>query len=128
MNYRNGLVMNFPVKELVERLTINRDEHLKIITEAKKNYLIALQTELASKLDKLLTGNKINPNSNLPVPGDNLDEYDTAINMLEFTTNTEIELTQHQYHCYVEDKWDWQENFLTTISSYSETAVNKLKG
>ena len=127
MNYRNGLKMNFPVKELIAKLKTNREEHAEIVTEAKKFYLTALAEELKEKLARLESGEKIKPNSKLPVPGDNLEEYDTAISMLEFTTDKQIELTQDQYHCYVEDEWEWQKNFLETAANYSQAAREKAR-
>lgn len=122
MNYRNGLVMNFRVSELISKLTENRERHLQIITEAKKNYLVALKKELEGKIQSLDEGKQINPNSRLPVPGDNLDEYDTAISMLKMTADETVELEQSQYHCYVLDKWEWQRNFLEVAATYSSTA------
>lgn len=126
MNYMSGLKMSFPVDKLKVKLRENREEHSSIITEAKKNYLVALKKELEKKLDLMEEGKKINPNSKLPVPGDNLEEYDTAISMLEFTNDSDVILTQDQYHCYVEDKWHWQRDFLNTASNYSELANTKL--
>src|SRR5688572_30412107 len=124
MSYINGLTMKFPVKGLLEKLVVNRARHETIAKEAQDNYLIALKGELETKLENLIAGRKINPNSKLPVPGDNLDEYDTAISMLSFTSDIEIELTQDQYHSYVEDKWVWQRDFLTTSGMYSNSASN----
>ena len=119
MNYRDGLTMKFPVPDLRVKLETNRGNHANIVKESKEGYLVALRKELAQKLKKLRKGETINPNSKLPVPGDNLDEYDTAIEMLKFTSDDHVVLTQSQFHAYVLDKWDWQKNFLDTASAYS---------
>ncbi len=124
----NGLTMKFPVTELLGALKANRATHETMATEAKRNYLVALQKELASKLKDLEQGKKVNPNSKLPIPGDNLEEYDTAISMLNFTCDKEVTLTQDQYHSYVLDKWRWKKEFLTTASNYSKLAEDELVG
>jgi len=126
MNRYNGLTMSFPVDELKQRLKTNMKEHSNIIAEANKNYLTALGNELRKKLELLEAGKEISPHSKLPIPGDNLDEYSTAISMLGFTSDTTVVLTQDQYHCYVEDKWSWQEDFLNTAANYSVLANTKL--
>ena len=119
MNYQNGLTMNFPVSELLEKLKVNRINHDAIVKESQEGYLKALEFELGKKLARLKEGKKINPTSRLSVPGDNLDEYDTAIEMLTFTSDNETSLSQAQFHSYVMDKWSWQKNFLDTASEYS---------
>ncbi len=121
-HYGNGLVMNFPVKELLTKLRENRETHVNMVKEAKKNYLVALKQELEQKLADLNAGKKISTSSNLSVPGDNSAEYDTAISMLAMTTDTTIQLTQAQYNSYAMDQWNWKRNFLATASAYSKLA------
>ncbi len=126
--YGNGLVMNFPVKDLLAKLTENREKHVKMVAEAKVNYIEALKKELEAKLVQLKAGKRISTSSQLDVPGDNTAEYDTAISMLAMTTDTTIKLQQDQYHSYVMDKWSWKSRFLASASNYSKLANDELVG
>lgn len=127
MNYDStGLTMTFPVAKLIEALKTNREKHKQMVTEAKKNFIAAQRTELLDKLKRLDEGKKIDTYSNLRAPGDNTSQYDTAISMLEMTTDTNIKLGQAQYNCYVLDNWSWKRDFLMSASSYSDTAKKTL--
>lgn len=115
----NGLEMDFSVQELKEVLLKNRENHLKIYNEAREGYNKALVKELSSKLKKARKNEKVEANSNLQVPRNNLKEYDTVLEMLSRTSSSGVRLNQQQFNNYVLDKWSWQDSFLATSSLYS---------
>jgi len=122
MNYNNsGLEMTFPVNKLLKKLKKNRKNHKDIVKEAKQGYAEALIKEFEGKLARLKKGKNINVNTSLQTPGDNVAEYDTAIEMLKLTTDKTIVLAQAQFHSYVMDKWAWQASFLSNASNYSSS-------
>ena len=53
-----------------------------------------------------------------PVPKNYSAEYDAIINIIEWDTRSEIELTQPEFVCYIEDKWSWSSHFETIKMSY----------
>ena len=113
--------MEFPVDVLLVTLKENRENHKHIVKEAQEGYLGALQRELKAKLSALKKGKTISPHSSLCAPGDNTNEYDTVIEMLEMTTDEALVLNKNDFRCYVMDKWQWQRSFLDNASNFSTT-------
>lgn len=54
----------------------------------------------------------------LPVPQNYSDAYEAAIAMAEWDTRETLELTFAEFNCFVRDKWDWKEDFVTVNSMY----------
>jgi hypothetical protein len=55
----------------------------------------------------------------LDIPVSYKTEYDTAIQMLEWDTSDEVELTRQEFTQYVMDSWIWKSSFLNTTSNYT---------
>lgn len=45
-------------------------------------------------------------------------EYETAIQMAEWDVRESIELTHAEFVCFVQDEWDWQEDFREVTAFY----------
>jgi len=116
------LSLNFRVKDLLEKIKENRELHIKIVQESQVGYRRELEKELKAKLMRLEEGYPVEPRIELKVPTNHVDDYDRAIEMLSLCTDTEIELSEDMFQCYVRDKWRWQKDFLWSNSRYSETA------
>jgi hypothetical protein len=107
--------------ELLAKLYENRDIHNKEFAELWEEYL----NEVAAGLKKLLT--KARKREGDPETGLNLikprsyaKEYDEIIGMLEFSTDTEFDITQDEYKRYVLNEWDWSRNFAMMKTAYSK--------
>jgi len=121
---RFGMAMTTKVKkaDLLETLKKNRDQHHKIFEEALEGYRKEMEATLETALELVKKGKRIVHRISLPVPTNETSSYDTAIKMLEMGTEDVIELSAQDFACLVEDKWEWRDAFLTSNSSYSETA------
>jgi hypothetical protein len=115
------------VETLKKALIKNKEEHLKIVKEARVGYIKTAKATLATKLDELSKG-KITALyfSALKLPLDHTPDYDTVIGMLQMTEEKEIELTGDEYRMFVEDKWEWSQTFFINNSLYSSTALSKV--
>lgn len=122
----NTLVMKFEVKALIEALKKNRKGHDALFQKALAGWKKAVAKASQAVLDAKDSPDEIlkrlrDLNSHGRCPMDQTKEYDTAISMLDMTTDEQIELTQHQYQCYVEDDWDWKDEWMGSNSAYTET-------
>ncbi len=123
MMARGGLTMNFKVAEVLNTLRKNRAEHAKIVEEAVRGYREKFRAELVGKLHDLDSDRLPDTHSKLSKPQSYLTEYDSAIQMLEMTTDETLELDQSAFQCYVQNKWSWMSGFLSTNSLYSGSAA-----
>ncbi len=117
--------LKYKTAELIEILKKNRDEHkglfdkailgwLKSVGEAAQSVVAAGTNEI--KVRKELQGLY----SHLQCPADETAAYDHAIRKLELTTQDEIELDDREFKSFVEDDWDWKNNWMTSNSAYAE--------
>lgn len=113
--------VNVNKARLVDTLRINRSEHRDIFERAQIAYREAMIAELDRALDDAKNGRQIKRAFTLPVPEDHTDEFDTALQMLEWSTDEEIELAQHEFMQYVENNWGWARSFAANTASYLAT-------
>jgi hypothetical protein len=119
--------MTFKVEDLKAKLTENRNGHKALFDKALAGWKAAIQKGAQEVLDTKDDAEQIQERlqalyRHLRAPEDQTATYDTAIEMLEMTTDEKIELTQHQFQCYVKDDWDWKEEWLGSNVAYTEGA------
>lgn len=51
-------------------------------------------------------------------PECHLDDYSTAIGMLEMSVDDTVVLGHGQFRCYVQDEWDWKRDWMFSNSKY----------
>ena len=105
-------------KDLLVKLEENREKHRKDLIEAKKNYLIAAKELLTKKLEKLNNGLVEDLKFNVSPPDDHTEEYDLIISMLKMSTEETMYVTYQQFEAFVNDRWQWKQEFLVKNSTY----------
>lgn len=123
MHELSGMNVTVKVETLLETLKANREKHKAIVVEARAGYMKKAKVALKAKLDLLESGKLKALAFALLVPVDMTKVYDTAIQMLEINTQTEMELTPGQVRNLVMDEWDWSDHFMGTNARYSDTAA-----
>ncbi len=109
------------VAELLTTLKQNREQHARLVKEAREGYVTKAQEELTKKLALLKEGKIVALSFSLKVPKDFTTVYNTTIGMLESHTEHEIELSADEYRHLVEDNWDWTRDFIGSNSAYSKS-------
>lgn len=105
--------------KLLARVKENYKSHRDLFLEAQKGYRKAVIQELDKMLKSAKDGSPIITNVSLVEPQDHTDDYLMIIDMLEMTTESEIELTSREFENYVRDNWDWTAFAAMTNSSYT---------
>lgn len=112
-------------EDLLSKVRENKEAHAAIVAEAKLGFAEKARSVLESHLEKLKEGKLKELHLHLTSPRDHSREYETIIKMLEMHRNSHIELSADEVRMFVEDKWDWTEEFLQTNSAYSGLALSK---
>lgn len=112
--------------DVLTRLKSNREEHKKIVVEARDGYLKKARAALEERMKDLSSGKLVSLFFALAPPQDHTRVYDVTIEMLSLHTGAEIELDAEQVRNLMMDEWDWSQQFLTSNSAYSGTAAAKL--
>jgi len=108
---------------LQETLRENREAHREKYLTAVERYRDLAIEEFEKNIEEVKRGGPVRRALTLPVPEDHTNDYDTAIQMLEWTIEDEIELTMHEFEQYVEDNWGWRQSFTSNTTAYTEGAL-----
>jgi hypothetical protein len=111
--------LTYQVSDLQECIEANRVAHQKAYREAMSGFREQAVSELYRRVTDIQHEKTTSLEFNLPAPQSHEGDYDTVLTMLEMTTETEIELTEHDFRRYVMDQWDWSANFLRVCSGYA---------
>lgn len=125
------LTFKYAVATLLEKIKENRKAHVELYEKAMQGY----REQLAERLIEIaeyaqtrataiqttdtlqVSGNKLSIHD-LDEPKEYTKYYDEAIEMLEMTTEEEIELPQTHFRQLIRDQWDWKERFYAGSMKY----------
>lgn len=111
--------VNVDREKLLEILIKNRVAHKATVTEAFTKYRELVIVELDKMIAEAKSGKEIRRSVDLIEPMDMTVSYDTAIKMLEMSVDDNIELTTMEFQQYVEDRWQWSQQFSCSNSLYT---------
>ena len=107
------------------RLTLikNRDEHKAIYDKAviayKEKFVRAAKRFAEDAVERAATGNFVFAQFGwLPVPEEHTEDFDRAIQMLEWEIGDTVELEETDFRQYVQNNWRWAASFASNSTSY----------
>ncbi len=103
---------------LLNKLHENRKAHREKFLKAQDGFRQEVVEQLDVALRDARNGKKYTTVFALPAPVDQTPEYDTAIEMLDWLVDDEIELTQQAFRQYIFDDWSWSQNWLHSNACY----------
>ena|SRR5215469_4211940 len=104
---------------LLATLKENRSKHKDLYLKAEEGYRRSVVEQLNNQLDLVKSGKPIRNYISFDPPEDHTSDYDTAIEMLEWSVSQEVQIDMTEFQCYVLDKWPWFEVTLTKNTRYS---------
>ena len=116
--------VNVSKDELLAVLRENRTKHVNEYLSAVNVY----RADVVDRLKKMLADAKVEAQKTEPkfdlridldAPTSYVESYDTAIKMLEMSTDGIIELSLQEFSQYVEDKWSWAHAFKSVTGAYN---------
>jgi len=114
--------LKYPKGQLLEKLKSNRDEHVVKFGTALEAYREATAAACKKLLEMVEKDENVDHSrvlAKLQRPENHVKHYDRIIQMLELTSDAEIELSQEVFTQIVLDDWDWKSRLDAVISSNS---------
>lgn len=107
------------VTDLLAKLVENRALHEATYQKDKAIWVKKCTKALSKAADKAVNNGEIdaNPTAKFPKPRHFLKSYDAVIARLHMETEKTVELTEREFASYVQDDWQWRDQFMA--SSYS---------
>jgi len=81
---------------------------------------VASRYRYIASREKVKNNELINFNSlhKLNLPMNKTAEYDIAIEMLQMDISKEVSVSEHEFRCFVQDKWGWSEQLMLSNTKY----------
>lgn len=103
---------------LLTALEENRKKHAARHDAAMAGYRHKAKERLQVLSEQLEKNGVLREDINLPAPMSFLHEYDTVIEMLKMSVDTEMKISQGQFRRYVQDQWEWKRQFDQVSAGY----------
>lgn len=119
-------------EKLTGKIKENRQLHETAYNEAVEAYKVIVVNKMKEKMEETIKQHEkymkqlqenldsfekdwqTKPLVSVEKPSNHLDDYDTAISMLEFSLDDVVELDRKEFQSYVMDKWSWKADFDVT--------------
>lgn len=119
MRHTGSRTINVKKSDLIAKIKVNKENHIKEYAEA----VIAYKEEALKQLNKLIVdvvNGGLDIKLNLITPIDNSKNYDKILEMFEWEVNDVVELEQSEFLEYVQD-----ETSFAVSAKYSNSAYLK---
>lgn len=103
--------------DLLEIIRKNRHEHRAKYNKAFEGYRKECIIALEANLEALRQGKSVVHFTERP-PEDHTADYDRAIAMLDMSVDDVVEIFSREFQEYVQDDWDWKEEWMASNSKY----------
>lgn len=119
MPFRSEITSVVRKDMLLEKLKNNLEKHRQHFQQALEGWRKeTIESINAAHKEISSTGKLRNISIISQPPSDMSQYYEQAIMMLEWDQNDKLELDQMQFQCFVQDQWDWSNNWTNTNSKY----------
>lgn len=115
----NRQEINISRDVLLNALRKNMAIHQAEYDEAYKAYCQAVIKALAAALERAKGGDMTKVDVNITAPTSHIDDYQSAITMLEHSKDESIPIDGPAFKAYVENNWPWRNQFLMVSASYN---------
>lgn len=119
---RGELEIKVSKAQLLAALQENREKHGAAYQKAKAGYIKVTTEQLKNYVQQLADGELLVQRFINAPPEDHTDDYDDAIDMMEWSIDDEIVLDQQQFKQYIKDDWGWKQSWVTSNTAYMEAA------
>lgn len=116
--------INVDKEELLAIIKKNRDNHRAVYEEAFEGYRKECIRILEENLKLLRSGKKVAVVFYEQAPQDHTNDYNLVIRMLEMDVSKQVELDVQQFTNYVDDNWNWKQQFVTSNAKYAASLSN----
>lgn len=98
---------------LLAKIKENLELYKLDYSETLQDYHLAIKKHLEKAITSVNEGNYSSDviYFRINAPVDYTEKYQTVIDMLEYSTNEEIELDSPSFKAYIKNQWDWTDSF-----------------
>lgn len=117
-------MLNIRVKTsvILDKLQSNLQTHTKEFSVTMENYRVKAVEHFTKQLMAAKEGHAFNIYATelANKPKNHAEAYERAIGLLRMSQEDTVVLTEQDFAKYVQDDWEWKEEFRTTSNSYSK--------
>ncbi len=122
MNQMRGLKTVLVDKaQLIETVKENRADHREGFDEAMIGYKAKAIELLNEHIERIKANAPEMVSVHLAMPSDHSAEYDRVIEMLLWSQDDQLELSDIEFSEYVMDEWGWKQEWTASNAMYSQS-------
>jgi len=111
---------------LIAKITEERDQHKALYDKAviayTAQFVEAAQRFAEEAVERAKSGRVFANFTWLPVPEEHTEDFDRAIEMLQWEVGDEVTLSEHDFATLVQNQWGWARSFTANSISYTTGA------
>lgn len=119
MHTHHNRTVNISKQQLINKLKENKATHVKEYEEAVEAFKVEAARQIKEASKSLKDGEFKNVRLNLTLPVNRAEEYDRVIEMFNWETSDQVNLTQDEFNEYVHDDNDRARSAKMSNSFYS---------
>lgn len=108
---------------LISKITEERDKHAALYVEAvetyKKRFVAEAERFARDTIDRVANGIHFVNFAWLPVPEEHTEDFNRAIEMLQWEIADEVTLSEYDFQTLVQNQWGWAKSFASNTTSYT---------
>ena len=104
--------------DLASIIEANKVKHKESYEKAFAGFKATVEKALQTNLENIKKGKKINVYVNEAVPVDHTEDYDRALDMITHNIDSYVILNAEDYSRYVQDNWQWKQQWNTSNAKY----------
>lgn len=108
-------------ERLREALTTNRAAHVEAFDAVWKKFRETAEEQSHEMYQQIIDarpGDRIRLTLHLQVPENHADDYDRALQMLDWEQEQTVVLSEHEFAELIQDDWGWKRQFASTGFAY----------
>lgn len=119
---RNVTVEKDELRKILEKNMVTHVADFEIAWEAYHKAVMSNAEKLLTAAKNMKKGKNVNLYINLTTPENHEEDYVRAIEMCDWEVKDEVELTEAEFQQFVQDKWQWKNNFEASNMMYTGSA------
>ena len=109
--------------DLIAKITEERDKHKALYDEAvivyTERFVAEAQRYAEEAIKRAARKQGFRQYTWLPVPEEHTEDFDRALQMLEWELSDTVTLDESDFRTLVQNQWGWMRNFTANTTSYT---------
>lgn len=112
--------LTFDKDDVIGVVVMNKEKHVTEFNQAYAGWIDVCRSKIDAEAARQFNGKAPDEFFSFPAaPVSHEDDYNRVIDMLEYTTDQEVVLSQSEFDQFMRDEWAWKSQHLVSMTAYT---------